>query len=138
MWKWRISPFLREGFLQLLQFSHLVKGRLKFELDLEQRTNTSDVFTLLGVSWVKSSVTVTCKTDAFYIVCYIYIYVVAYFSHVHQMFQASSIMDILLDMSAVQETTKSKIITKFTGLRNVDLPSNSLFVIVYSVKNTSC
>ena len=135
------SPFLREGFLRLLQFSHLVKGRLKFQLDLEQRTNTSHVFTLLGVSWVKSSVTVTCKTDAFYIVCslvYVQVGVVAHFGHVHQMFQASSIMDILLDMSAVQETTKSKIITKFTGLRNVDLPSNSLFVSVCSVKNTSC
>ena len=30
-------------------------------------------------------------------------------------------MDIVLDMSAVHETTKSKIITKFIGLRNVDL-----------------
>ena len=141
MWKWRISPFFREVFLLLLQFSHLVKGRLKFQLDLEQWTNTSHVFTLLGVFWVKSSVTVTCKTDAFYIVCsmvYVQVAVVAYFSHVHQIFQASSIMDILLYMSAVQETTKSKIITKFTGLRNVDLPSNSLFVIVCSVKNTSC
>ena len=43
MWKWRISPFLREVFLLLLQFSHLIKGRLKFQLDLE-RTNTSHVF----------------------------------------------------------------------------------------------
>ena len=59
MWKWHISLFLREGFLQLLQFSHLTKGRLKFQLDLE-RTNTSHVFTLLGVSSVKSTV-----TDAF-------------------------------------------------------------------------
>ena len=78
--------------MQLLQFSHLVKGRLKFQLDLEQRTNTSHVFTLLGVSWVKSSVTVTCKTDAFYIVCslvYVRVAVVAHFGHVHQMFQAS-------------------------------------------------
>ena len=140
MWKWSISPFLREVFFQLLQFSHLVKGRLKFQLDLE-RTNTSHVLTLLGGSSVKGSVTVTCKTDAFYIVCsmvYVQVAVVAYFSHVHQMFQPSSIMDILLDMSAVQETTKSKIITKFTGLRNVDLPSNSLFVSVCSVKDTSC
>lgn len=69
---------------------------------------------------------------------YVQVDVVAYFSHVHQMFQASSMIDILLDMSAVQETTKSKIITKFTGLRNVDLPSNSLFVSEGSVKNTSC
>ena len=51
MQKWCISPLLREGFLQLLQFSHLVKGQLKFQLDLEQRTNTGGVFTLLGGSW---------------------------------------------------------------------------------------
>ena len=69
---------------------------------------------------------------------YVPVAIVANFSHVHQMFQTSSMIDILLDMSAVEETTKSKIITKFTGLRNVDLPSNSLFVIVCSVKNTSC
>ena len=38
-------------------------------------------------------------------------------------------MDILLDLSAVHETTKSKIITKFIGLRNVDLhPTLSLSV----------
>ena len=125
MWKWRISPFFREVFLQLLKFSHLVKGRLKFQLDLE-RTNTSHVFTLLGVSWVKSTVTTTCKTDAFYMVCsmvYVQVAIVAYFSHVHQMFQTSSIMDIPLDMGAVHETTKSKMITKFTGLRNVILLS---------------
>ena len=34
-----------------------------------------------------------------------------------------TIIDVLLDMSAVHETTKSKIITKFTGLRNVILLS---------------
>ena len=118
MWKWRISPFFREVFLLLLQFSHLVKGRLKFQLDLE-RTNTSHVFILLGGSWVKSTATITCKTDAFFVLCsmvYVPVAIVANFSHVHQMFQASSIVDILLDMSAVHETTKSKMITKFTGL----------------------
>ena len=83
-------------------------------------------FSLLGVFWVQSTVTITCKTDAFYIVCsrvYVQVAVAVYFSHVHQMFQASCIMDILLDMSVVHETTKSQIITKFTGLRNVILLS---------------
>ena len=32
-------------------------------------------------------------------------------------------IDVLLDTSAVHETTKSKLITKFTGLRNVILLS---------------
>ena len=131
MWKWRISPFLREVFLLLLQFPHLVKGRLKFQLDLE-RTDTSLVFTLLGGSWVKSTATITCKTDAFYVlfsmVC-VQVAIVANFSHVHQMFQASSIVDILLDMSAVHETTKSKMITKFTGLRNVVIFLSRLFAL---------
>ena len=54
---------------------------------------------------------------------YVQVAVVAYFSPVHQMFQTSSIIDIPLDMGAVHETTKSKIITKFTGLRNVILLS---------------
>ena len=131
MWKWRISPFLREVFLLLLRFSHLVKGRLKFQLDLE-RTDTSLVFTLLGGSWVKSTAISTCKTDAFYVlfsmVC-VQVAIVANFSHVHQMFQASSIVDILLDMSAVHETTKSKMITKFTGLRNVVILLSRLFAL---------
>ena len=131
MWKWRISPFLREVFLLLLQFSHLVKGRLKFQLDLE-RTDTSLVFTLLGGSWVKSTAIITRKTDAFYVlfsmVC-VQVAIVANFSHVHQMFQASSIVDILLDMSAVHETTKSKMITKFTGLRNVVIFLSRLFAL---------
>ena len=131
MWKWRISPFLREVFLLLLQFSHLVKGRLKFQLDLE-RTDTSLVCTLLGGSWVKSTAIITCKTDAFYVlfsmVC-VQVAIVANFSHVHQMFQASSIVDILLDMSAVHETTKSKMITKFTGLRNVVILLSRLFAL---------
>ena len=131
MWKWRISPFLREVFLLLLQFSHLVKGRLKFQLDLE-RTATSLVFTLLGGSWVKSTAIITRKTDAFYVlfsmVC-VQVAIVANFSHVHQMFQASSIVDILLDMSAVHETTKSKMITKFTGLRNVVILLSRLFAL---------
>ena len=34
-----------------------------------------------------------------------------------------TIIDVLLDTSAVHETTKSKLITKFTGLRNVILLS---------------
>ena len=131
MWKWRISPFLREVFLLLLQFSHLVKGRLKFQLDLE-RTDTSLVFTLLGGSWVNSTAIITRKTDAFYVlfsmVC-VQVAIVANFSHVHQMFQASSIVDILLDMSAVHETTKSKMITKFTGLRNVVILLSRLFAL---------
>ena len=131
MWKWRISPFLREVFLLLLQFPHLVKGRLKFQLDLE-RTDTSLVFTLLGGSWVKSTAIITRKTDAFYVlfsmVC-VQVAIVANFSHVHQMFQASSIVDILLDMSAVHETTKSKMITKFTGLRNVVILLSRLFAL---------
>ena len=131
MWKWRISPFLREVFLLLLQFSHLVKGRLKFQLDRE-RTDTSLVFTLLGGSWVKSTAIITRKTDAFYVlfsmVC-VQVAIVANFSHVHQMFQASSIVDILLDMSAVHETTKSKMITKFTGLRNIVILLSRLFAL---------
>ena len=131
MWKWRISPFLREVFLLLLQFPHLVKGRLKFQLDLE-RTDTSLVFTLLGGSWVKSTAIITRKTDAFYVlfsmVC-VQVAIVANFSHVHQMFKASSIVDILLDMSAVHETTKSKMITKFTGLRNVVILLSRLFAL---------
>ena len=131
MWKWRISPFLREVFLLLLQFPHLVKGRLKFQLDLE-RTDTSLVFTLLGGSWVKSTAIITRKTDAFYVlfsmVC-VQVAIVANFSHVHQMFQASSIVDILLDMSAVHETTKSKMITKFTGLRNIVILLSRLFAL---------
>ena len=131
MWKWRISPFFREVFLLLLQFSHLVKGRLKFQLDL-QRTNTSHVFILLGGSWVKSTATITCKTDALYVLCSmvcVQVAIVANFSHVHQMFQASSIVDILLNMSAVHETTKSKMITKFTGLRNVVILLSRLFAL---------
>ena len=131
MWKWRISPFLREVFLLLLQFSHLVKGRLKFQLNRE-RTDTSLVFTLLGGSWVKSTAIITRKTDAFYVlfsmVC-VQVAIVANFSHVHQMFQASSIVDILLDMSAVHETTKSKMITKFTGLRNIVILLSRLFAL---------
>ena len=89
-------------------------------------------FYLLGGSWVKSTATITCKTDAFYILCsmvYVQVAVVANFSHVHQMFQASSIVDILLDMSAVHETTKSKMITKFTGLRNVVIFLSRLFAL---------
>ena len=126
-----ISPFLREVFLQLLQFSHLLKGQLKFQLDLE-RTNTSHVFTRSGGSWVRSTATITWKTDPFYILCsmvYVQVAIVANFSHVHQMFQASSIVDILLDKSAVHETTKSKMIIKFTGLRNVVILLSRLFAL---------
>ena len=135
MWKWRISPFLREVFFQLLQFSHLVKGRLKFQLDLGQRTNTSHVFTLLGVSSVKGSVTVTCKTDTFYIVMLNGLCA----SRRRCLLQSCALsVSSLINNRYTFRHPKSKIITKFTGLGNVDLPSNSLFVSVCSVKNTSC
>ena len=72
------------------------------------------------------------QNGRFYILCsmvYVQVAVVSNFSHGHQMFQASSIMDILLDMSAVHETTKSKMITKFTGLRNVVILLSRLFAL---------
>ena len=119
-----LSP--RGFFFQLLQFSHLIKGRLKFQLDPE-RTNASHVFALLGFSWVKSTVTITCKTDAFYIVM---LDVLCASSRCCLLQSCASnvsslitIIYVLLDMSAVHETTKSKLITKFTDLRNVILLS---------------
>ena len=80
-------PFSKRFFFGSSSFHISSKADLKFQLDLEQRTNTSHVFTLLVVSSVKGSITVTCKTDAFYIVMLDGLCAsrrLAYFSHVHQ------------------------------------------------------
>ena len=110
MWKWRISPFLREGFSAPPVFPS--RQRLT---QIPTRSGTDEQQSRFYIFWffwgVKRTVTSTCKPDAFYIVCSmvcLQVAVVAYFSHVPQIFQTSSIMDILLDMSAVYETTKSK------------------------------